>query len=161
MVLKKSSSLKSLKIKNTKIAIILSRFNEEIGRSLFRGAKLGFRESGVVESDIHLYEVPGAFEIPLAALTAARSGRYAGIVCLGAVIRGDTPHFEYVCEGVTHGILQAQLQTGLPIAFGVLTTDTIQQAMARAREGRENKGYEAAKVVIEMIALVKKLKKKH
>jgi len=142
-----------------KIAIILSRFNEAIGRALLKGAREGLRESGLGEQEIHLFEVPGAFEIPLAALTAARSRRYSGIICLGAVIRGETPHFDYVCEGATQGILQAQLQTGLPIAFGVLTTDTVEQAMARAKEGHENKGYECAKVVIEMIELVKRLKK--
>jgi len=161
MTLQKSSSLKSLKVKKLKIAIVMSRFNEAISRALLKGAITGLLESGVAEKDIGVVEVPGAFEIPLTALTAARSKKFNAIVCLGAIIRGQTPHFDYVCQAATQGILRAQLETGLPMAFGILTTNTIDEALARARPGRENKGYEAAKVVIEMVEVVKKLKKKN
>jgi 6,7-dimethyl-8-ribityllumazine synthase len=160
MKIKKSSSLKTnLNIKKVKIAIVMSRFNEAISRALLKGAQEGLRECGIAKKDIPLFEVPGAFEIPLAAQAAARTGRYAGVICLGAVIRGETPHFDYVCHAATEGVLQAQLQTGIPMAFGVLTTDRIEQALERAKDGPENKGYEAAKVVVEMVELMKKIKK--
>lgn len=162
MAVQKSSGIrKDLKAKKVRIALIMSRFNGHITQALFRGALQGLQQAGVRESDTHIVEVPGAFEIPLAAKTAAKSKKFDGIICLGAVIRGETPHFDYVCQGATQGILQAQLETGVPMAFGILTTNTVDQALARAGEPLdENKGFEAAKVVIEMIETLKKVKAK-
>jgi 6,7-dimethyl-8-ribityllumazine synthase len=159
MVLQKSSSLKHhLKIPKAKIAIVVSRFNETITKALLVSAQKGLKEAGIPEKSIQVFEVPGAFEIPLAALEIARSKAYEGMICLGAVIRGETPHFDYVCLAVTEGVLRAQLETRIPISFGVLTTDTIEQALARAGNNSENKGYEAAKVVIEMVELIRRIK---
>lgn len=143
-----------------KVAIVWSRFNESITRSLLKGAERGLREAGLADGSIRALEVPGAFEIPVAALRAAETKTFDAVICLGAVIRGETPHFDYVCQGATQGVMQAQLQTGVPMAFGVLTTDTIDQALRRAGDDDENKGYEAAKVVIEMVELVRGLGKK-
>lgn len=159
MVIQKSSGIrKDLKAKKVKIAVIMSRFNGNVARALLRGALQGLREAGVRESDTRVVEVPGAFEIPLAAKAAAKSGKFDGIVCLGTVIRGETPHFDYVCRGAAQGILQAQLETGVPMAFGILTTNTVDQAVARAgSDPDKNKGFEAAKVVIEMIEVIRNL----
>jgi 6,7-dimethyl-8-ribityllumazine synthase len=159
MSVKKSSSLKHhLKIQKAKIAIVVSRFNETITNALLSGSRKGLEEAGIPEKSIQVFEVPGAFEIPLTALEIARSKVYQGIICLGAVIRGETSHFDYVCLAVTKGVLHAQLETGIPISFGVLTTDTIEQALARAGNNSENKGYEAAKVVVEMVELMRRIK---
>jgi 6,7-dimethyl-8-ribityllumazine synthase len=160
MKIRKSSSLRKSRPKNVKIAIVMSRFNEVISRALLDGAKRGLQESGVPEEAVRVIEVPGAFEIPFAALQAARSRRYNGIICLGAVVRGETPHFDYVCLGTTHGIMNAQLETGVPMAFGVLTTDSLEQAATRSGRDENNKGFEAAKVVLEMVGLAGALKKK-
>jgi 6,7-dimethyl-8-ribityllumazine synthase len=160
MVLKKSSSFRNTHPKKVKIAIVMSRFNEAISRALLRGAWRGLKESGVPEAAVRVIEVPGAFEIPLMALKAAQSRLYDGIICLGAVVRGETPHFDYVCLGATHGIMNAQLETGVPMAFGVLTADTLEQAAVRSGDDEHNKGFEAAKVVLEMVELAGALKKK-
>ncbi len=155
----KSSSLKSdLKLQNVKVAIVWSRFNEEITRSLLSGARRALEQAGLKENEIDVYEVPGAFEVPLLAQEIAKTRKYPGIVCLGAVIRGDTSHFDYVCQAATEGIVQAQLTTGVPMAFGIITTDTLQQAKDRAGPGNDNKGFEAAQVVIEMIDQLKKVR---
>ncbi len=159
--MKKSSSLKSsFSLSRVRIAIVMSRFNEEISRALLKGARKGLIESGIAEKFIEVLEVPGAFEIPLVAQTLAKQKKVDGVICLGVVIRGDTPHFDYVCLGATEGVMQAQLQTGVPMAFGVLTTDTIDQALARARDDSSNKGYEAAKVVLEIVQILKKVRRR-
>lgn len=159
MTFQKSSSLKDIAASSElRIAIVMSRFNENITRALLQGAKSGLREAGLKENQIKILEVPGAFEIPLLALSLAKSKKYDGIICLGTVIEGETPHFDYVCQGATQGVLQAQLETGIPMALGILTTHTVEQAMARAGQDKNNKGYEAAKVVLEMISVMREVK---
>ncbi len=158
MSIQKSSSLKSdLKLQNVQVAVVMSRFNETITRSLLSGAQRALKQAGLQDKEIIVSEVPGAFEIPLLAQELAKTAAYAGIVCLGAVIRGATPHFEYVCQAVTQGILQAQLSTRIPMAFGLITADTIEQAIERSGSGNDNKGFEAGQVVVEMILQLSKL----
>jgi 6,7-dimethyl-8-ribityllumazine synthase len=140
-----------------KIGIIVSRFNHFITERLLDGALDGFRSHGGAEENLTVVRVPGAFEIPLAAERMAQSGRYDGLVCLGAVIRGDTPHFDYVCDAVTRGIGDAVRAYKVPIGFGVLTTDNLQQAMDRAGAKDANKGYEALLTAVEMIHVIRQL----
>jgi 6,7-dimethyl-8-ribityllumazine synthase len=142
-----------------KVGIIVSRFNHFITEKLLEGALDGVKSHGGAEQDITVVRVPGAFEIPLAAEKLASSDRYDALVCLGAVIRGDTPHFEYVSEAVTHGILQAVSKYQIPIGFGVLTTNDVQQAMDRSGAKDSNKGYEAALTAIEMVNAIRQLPK--
>lgn len=141
-----------------KIGIIVSRFNSFICERLLEGAIDAIVRHGGSDADIHIARVPGAFEIPLAARKLADSGRYDGIICLGAVIRGSTPHFDYVAAEVSKGVASVSLDSGVPIAFGVLTTDTIEQAVERAGTKAGNKGFEAAMTAIETINLFKALK---
>ena len=138
-----------------KIGIIVSRFNNFVTEKLLEGAKDGFTGHGGSESDLTIVRVPGAFEIPLAVDKMAASGKYDALVCLGAVIRGDTPHFEYVCDAVTRGIGDAVRTYKMPIGFGVLTTDDVQQAMARAGIKDANKGYEALLTAVEMVHVIR------
>lgn len=133
-----------------KFAIVVGRFNEFIGSKLLSGAIDGLKRHGVNEDDIEIAWVPGAFEIPLIAKKMAQSKKYDAVLCLGAVIRGATPHFEYVSGEVTKGIASASLETGVPIIFGVLTTDTIEQAIERSGTKAGNKGFEASVTAIEM-----------
>ena len=140
-----------------RFAIAAAKFNELITGSLMRGAREGLAANGIDDSRIDAVWVPGAFELPLTAKRLAQTGRYAAVICLGAVIRGDTPHFDYVASGAAHGIVQAGLLTGVPIIFGVLTTDTVAQAMERSGDGPANKGYDAALTAIEMAGLLKDL----
>lgn len=140
-----------------RIGIIASRFNAVIVDGLLSGALEALSESGVRPSDIQVAHVPGAFEIPLAAKKMAVSGRFQAIICLGAVIRGGTPHFEYVCRGVTDGVMRVGLEVGIPVLFGVLTTDTVEQALERSR-GDANKGREAARAAVAMVTLLRKMK---
>ncbi len=156
----KSSSLKNLKHQGVKIGIVWARFNEQITRSLLEGSQRALIQAGLKESDVDIFEVPGAFEIPLLAQALAKSGNYAGVICLGAVIRGDTPHFDYVCQAATEGIVHAQLNTDVPMAFGIITTDTVEQAIQRSGPGNDNKGFEAAQVVVEMIHQMAKIQGK-
>jgi 6,7-dimethyl-8-ribityllumazine synthase len=137
-----------------RFAIVRATFYEELAERLTRGALEGFREQAVPESDVDVHDVPGAFELPLAAKACAESGRYAGVACLGAVIRGETDHYDYVCEAVTHGITRIQLDTGVPCAFGVLTVDDMDQALARTGGGKRDTGYNAALAVVHMAGLV-------
>ena len=134
-----------------RIAIIVSRYNEHVTSALLAGAKKTLIESGIAESKIEVHYVPGAFELPLAAQAASMRSNVDAVICLGAVIRGETPHFDYVCSSAAQGILQASLKSGKPIGFGVLTTNTVEQAFARAGGTVGNKGSEAALAVIEMI----------
>lgn len=140
-----------------KIAIVAGRFNEIITNKLLGGAVDAFKRHGGNEDDITLAWVPGAFEIPLIAKKMAESGKYDAVICLGAVIRGATAHFDMVAGEATKGIAQAGLQTGVPIIFGVLTTDNIEQAVERAGSKAGNKGFEAVTTAIEMIDLIKNL----
>ena len=138
-----------------RFAIVVSRFNEAITSSLRRSALDTLLERGA--ENVQVLDVPGAFEIPQAARAAAESGRFDAVVCLGCVIRGETPHFEYISSAVAHGIMSAAGDTGVPMAFGVLTTETRDQAAARAGEGPDNKGREAAHAAIEMATLYRTL----
>ncbi|QUH19457.1 6,7-dimethyl-8-ribityllumazine synthase [Alkaliphilus sp. B6464] len=140
-----------------KFGIIVGRFNEFIGGKLLSGALDALKRHGVEEADIDITWVPGAFEIPLVAKKMAKSERYDGIICLGAVIRGATPHFDYVSSEVTKGVASVSLDTEIPIIFGVLTTDTIEQAIERAGTKSGNKGYDAAVTAIEMTNLLKEI----
>ena len=142
---------------DVKIAIVGGRFNEFIVSKLISGAQDGLVRHGVKDDDITLAWVPGAFEIPLAAKKLAMSGKYDAVICLGAVIRGATSHYDYVCAEVSKGIAQVSLSTGLPVLFGVLTTENIEQAIERAGTKSGNKGYECACGAIEMVNLLHQL----
>ena len=143
--------------RNKKFALVAGRFNSFVVEHLINGAKYALLKHGADETDIELFYVPGAFEIPLALKKTASTGRYDGIVALGAVIRGGTPHFEYVAGECVKGISQVSLDSEIPIAFGVLTVDTVEQAIERSGANSENKGAEAAESVIRMINLLEKL----
>ena len=147
-----------LDARGLKFAVIASRFNSAVTELLLEGALDGLKSHGAEEKDILVVRVPGAFEIPLPAKQLAASGKYDAIICLGAVIRGDTPHFEYIAEAVTRGIGAIVLEHRLPVSFGVLTTNNIEQAMARAGAKSENKGFEAALTAIEMASLNRLIK---
>jgi len=140
-----------------KFGIIVGRFNEFIVSKLLSGALDALKRHGVEEADIDITWVPGAFEIPLVAKKMAKSERYDSIICLGAVIRGATPHFDYVSSEVTKGIASVSLDTEIPVIFGILTTDTIEQAIERAGTKAGNKGYDAAVTAIEMANLLKEI----
>ena len=136
-----------------RFAVVVSRFNEGITSRLLTGARACFEEYGVRDDDVDIFSVPGAWELPVTALHAARSG-YAAVIAIGCVIRGDTPHFEYVAGGAAQGLSQVSLETGVPIVFGVLTTDDVDQAMDRAGGKSGNKGWEAALTALEMADLI-------
>lgn len=140
-----------------RIGIVVSRYNHFITEKLLEGALDGFKSHGGDDNKVTIVRVPGAFEIPLIADQLAASGRYDALVCLGAVIRGDTPHFDYVCDAVTRGIGAAVQSHKIPIGFGVLTTNDVQQAMERAGAKDANKGYEALLTVVEMISVLRQL----
>ena len=144
--------------KAPKIGIVASRFNEFIVSKLIGGAQDALVRHGVADDDITLAWVPGAFEIPLVAKTMAESGEYDAIIALGAVIRGATSHYDYVCAEVSKGVAQASLSSGVPVMFGILTTDNIEQAVERAGTKAGNKGYDCALGALEMIDLMKKIK---
>lgn len=143
--------------KGLKIAIVASRFNEFIVTKLIGGAQDCLRRHNVAEEDMTLVWVPGAFEIPLAAKKLAESGKYDAVICVGAVIRGATSHYDYVCAEVSKGIASVSLATGVPVLFGVLTTDTIEQAVERAGTKAGNKGYDCAMSALEMVQLFRSL----
>ncbi len=146
-----------LTISNTRIALLVSRFNSFIVESLLDGAVDTLKRHGAEDQDLQIIRVPGAYEIPLAAQKLAASKRYEAIIALGAVIRGSTPHFEYVAGECTKGLSSVSLQYGIPIAFGVLTVDTIEQAIERAGTKAGNKGAEAAMSTIEMVNLLREI----
>jgi 6,7-dimethyl-8-ribityllumazine synthase len=139
-----------------RFAIVFSRFNEAITERLRDGARAALQQAGARSEDVEIVSVPGAFELPQAARCLAETGRFDAIVCLGCVIRGATPHFEYISSSVASGIQDASGDTGVPMAFGVLTTDSWPQAEERAGGGRDNKGFEAAAAAIEMAQLFKR-----
>lgn len=138
-----------------RIGIVAARFNEFIVSKLLSGAMDGLLRHGVQEADIHVAWVPGAFEIPLIASKMAGSGAYDAVICLGAVIRGSTSHYDYVCSEVSKGIAAVALESGIPVMFGVLTTENIEQAIERAGSKAGNKGYECATGAIEMVNLIR------
>ena len=146
-----------LKADDKKFGIIVGRFNEFIGGKLLSGALDALKRHGGSEENIEISWVPGAFEMPLVAKKLAKSKKYDAVICLGAVIRGATPHFDYVSNEVTKGIASVSLDTEVPVIFGVLTTDTIEQAIERAGTKSGNKGYDAAVSAIEMVNLLEQL----
>jgi len=145
--------------KDIKVAIVVARFNELITSKLLSGALDGLERHGVSTNDIDVAWVPGAFEIPLVSQKLADTKKYDAIICLGAVIRGATTHYDYVCNEAAKGIAQVSLKTGLPIMFGILTTENIEQALERAGTKAGNKGFDAAVNAIEMISLNKAIEK--
>jgi len=143
--------------KGLKFGLVISRFNEFISKKLLEGAQDALLRHGVNQEDIEIAWVPGSFEIPLIAKKLAQTKRYDAVICLGAVIRGGTPHFEYIAAEVSKGIAKVSLDTGLPVIYGVITPDTLEQAIERAGTKRGNKGFEAAVSAIEMANLVKSI----
>lgn len=146
-----------LTAKNMKIAIVVARFNEFITSKLLSGCIDCLIRHEAADEDLTVALVPGAFEIPMAAKKLAESGKYDAVICLGAVIRGATPHFDYVCAEASKGIAQVSMQTGVPVAFGVLTTENIQQAVERAGTKAGNKGVDCAMTAMEMVNLFKEM----
>ena len=144
-----------LTVTNEKFCIIVSRFNEFIGSKLLSGAVDELKRHGVEDSNIDIVWCPGAFEIPLIAKKCAKSGKYSAIITLGAVIKGSTSHYDYVCAEVSKGVASVSLETGVPVIFGVLTTENLEQAIERAGTKSGNKGADAAKSAIEMANLIK------
>ena len=140
-----------------RFALVVSRFNEEITEGLLKGARQALAEAAVADGDITVMRVPGAFEIPVTALRAAETGQFDAVICIGCVIKGETMHFEYIAGTVCQAIADAASATGVPIALGVLTTLTDEQAIARAADGPENKGREAALAAVEMATLFRQL----
>ncbi len=143
--------------KGLKFSLVISRFNELITKRLLDGALDALRRHGVADKDIETALVPGAFEIPLVAKKLAQTNNYDAVICLGAVIRGGTPHFDYISSEVTKGIAHAGMETGLPIIYGIITTETLEQAIERAGTKMGNAGFEAAKKAIEMANLMKSM----
>lgn len=148
-----------LQAEGLKVAIVVARFNEFITSKLLGGATDMLLRHGASEEDITIAWVPGAFEIPLIAKKMVALNKYSAVICLGAVIKGSTPHFDYVSNEVSKGIAQVSLESGVPVIFGVLTTDTIEQAIERAGTKAGNKGYDAACTAIEMVNLIGELNK--
>jgi len=146
-----------LQAEGMRFAIVVSRFNEFISEHLVGGALDALNRNGAKEEDIAIFKVPGAFEIPLVAKQLALQKNYEAIICLGAVIRGATPHFEYVSAEASKGIANASLETGIPMAFGVITADNLEQAIERAGSKAGNKGWSAAIAAIEMVDLLRKI----
>jgi 6,7-dimethyl-8-ribityllumazine synthase len=145
-------------MREKKIAIVVSRFNPEVTDGLVRGALETLMENGISQQNIDTFDAPGAFELPLLAQEIAKTNRYQAVIALGCVIKGDTAHFEYISQAAAVGLMQAGLQTGVPISFGVLTTYTDEQALVRSRPGPENKGRESALAVLQAASVIKKLK---
>lgn len=143
--------------KDLKFAIVVGRFNEFIGSKLLGGAIDALKRHGADENDFEVIWVPGAFEIPLIAKKLAESKKYNAVICLGAVIKGSTTHYDYVCSEVSKGVASVSLETGIPVIFGVLTTNTIEQAIERAGTKAGNKGFEAGVTAIEMANLIKNI----
>ncbi len=142
--------------KGFRFAIVASRWNDSLVSRLIDGARDALKECGVDEGAVKTYRVPGSFEVPLCATKAAESGRYDAVICLGVIIRGDTPHFDYVAAETSRGINEVGLKTGVPAMFGVITADNVEQANARAGSKHDNKGYEAAMAAVEVVNLYRK-----
>jgi len=148
----------NLAARGLRFGMVVARFNEFITNKLLDGALDALKRHGCAEADIEISYVPGSFEIPLVSKVMAQSGKYDAVICLGAVIRGGTPHFEYVASEVAKGVATVGLETGVPTIFGVLTTDSIEQAIERAGTKGGNKGYDAAMAAIEMANLLREVK---
>jgi 6,7-dimethyl-8-ribityllumazine synthase len=142
--------------KGMKIALVVSRFNDFITEGLKEGALKGLKDNNVDDSDISVIYCPGSFEIPVVARACVSGGKFHAVICLGAVIRGETDHYDYVCQGVTNGISRVSLESPVPVLFGVLTCQNVELAMERAGQGKNNKGYETALAALEMINILKK-----
>jgi 6,7-dimethyl-8-ribityllumazine synthase len=140
-----------------RFAVVVSKYNDFVTDRLQVGALAALSAAGVSSAEVTIVRVPGAFEIPLAAQRCGETGRFDAVVCLGCLIRGETPHFEYIASAVSHGLTAAAAATGVPMAFGVLTTNSAEEALARAAEGTGNKGYEAAVAAIEMAEVIAQL----
>ncbi|MGV0820579.1 6,7-dimethyl-8-ribityllumazine synthase [Martelella sp. AMO21009] len=140
-----------------RIAIVISRFNEKVTTGLLNGAKAELSERGAPVADADIFDVPGAFEIPLVAKKLAQTGKFAGVVCIGAVIKGETAHFEYISEAAAHGLMQVSLETEMPVTFGILTTYTAFQAFDRSADDEHNKGREAAAACVEALEALAKV----
>jgi 6,7-dimethyl-8-ribityllumazine synthase len=147
----------SSKARGARFALVVSRYHDFVTDRLQAAALAALDEAEVLPDDITVIKVPGAFEIPLAAQRAAETGQFDAVVCLGCLIRGGTPHFEYIASAVAHGITSAAAATGIPMAFGVLTTNSVEEAIERAGSGSSNKGWEAARAAIQMTTTIKKL----
>ena len=147
----------NLVAQDMRVGIVVARFNEFITSRLLGGALDGLKRRGVEEEHIHTAWVPGAFEIPLIASKMAKSGNYDAVICLGAVIRGSTSHYDYVCNEVSKGIAAVSLETGVPVMFGVITTENIEQAIERSGSKAGNKGFECAEGAVEMVNLIRSL----
>jgi 6,7-dimethyl-8-ribityllumazine synthase len=141
-----------------RVAIVVSKYHDFVTDRLQTGALAALAASGVAEANIIVVRVPGAFEIPSAAQHAASGARFDAVVCLGCLIRGETPHFEYISSAVAHGLIAAAAATGVPMTFGVLTTNSVEEALERAGDGRSNKGWEAAAAAVEMATLIARLR---
>lgn len=153
------NKFENLEGKGQRFAIVVSRFNQEITNNLKEGCLKGLRECNVLENDMEIYQVPGAFEIPLIAKRLAESKMFDAVICLGAVIKGETPHFDYVAGEAARGISEISRMTNIPVIFGVITTDNLGQAEARSGNDQNNKGYESAKAAVETAQVMKKLEK--
>src|SRR5262245_40083366 len=140
-----------------KIAIVQSKYHDFVTDRLNAGAMAALAAAGIRANDVSVFKVPGSFEIPFAARRAAETRRFEAVICLGCLIRGETPHFDFIASAVAHGLTDAAAATGVPMAFGVLTTNSAEEALERAGEGSSNKGWEAAKAAIEMAALAARL----
>jgi 6,7-dimethyl-8-ribityllumazine synthase len=141
-----------------RVAVVVSKYNDFVTDRLQAGALAALKVAGVATGDVTVVRVPGAFELPSAAQHAAASGRFDAVVCLGCLIRGATPHFEYISSAVAHGLTAVAAATGVPVAFGVLTTNSAEEAIERAGEGKSNKGWEAAASAVEMATVVARLR---
>lgn len=150
----------SLDARGFKFAIVVARFNSFVTDKLLDGAREALSRTGAASDDVEVVKVPGSFELSLAAKALAEQGRYDAVIALGAVIRGETPHFDYVAGEAASGLARVALDTGIPVAFGVLTTNTAEQAMARAGAGSDNKGFDAAMTAIEMAALMRRIRQR-
>ena len=140
-----------------RVAVVRATFYEDLAQRLTAGAVQGFKEEGIEEGDVEVFDVPGAFELPLGAKACADSGRFEGVVCVGAVIRGETDHYDWVCSAAAHGIELVQVETGVPCAFGLLTVANLDQALARSGGDKRDQGYNAALVAVRMSRLVREI----
>jgi len=147
----------TLDASDLRVAVVVSRFNHDVTDRLLAGARAALAEFGADEGAVDVFGVPGAWELPQAAARIVDGGRHDAVVTLGCVIRGETPHFDYVCQHVSLGLGQVAVASGIPVVFGVLTTDDLAQAMARAMEGADNKGFEAATTAVEMVAVFRRM----
>lgn len=147
----KNNTFKKLNGKNLKIAIVQARFNQKITDALAGGAVKALRRSGILDQDVKIAQVPGSFEIPLACQKLAKSKKFDGIITIGAVIKGETAHFDYISKAATDGIMRVMLDENIPISLGVITTYDLKQAKNRAKNNKDNKGYEAAMALLEII----------